>query len=381
MLIQLALKGTKEIEMQDIFRRMAFDSIFQNVCGVELESLSSSFPKIGFVEAFENAEILSMQRAVDPFWKLKRLFVLGSEAILKENLSLLDEFVYKIIKKRRSEVKDQNDSQQDVRGDLLSRILILSKDDPKVDSDKNIRDVIMNTIEAGRSTIANALSWTFFMICNHPHVETKILQELSKVMEGKEVCICKPCGQGTNGNESLMNNISTYANLLRHDTLCEMHYLHATLTESLRLYPSVPVDAREALSKDKLPDGTRVKKGDFVSLVPYSMGRMKFLWGPDAAEFKPERWLKDGLFQPESSCKFSVFSVGPRKCLGKDAAYVQMKVIVAILLWFFEFKLVAGQKVSYRIAPTLPMSENGLLLKFELRNWQNILELNGCATK
>jgi cytochrome P450 len=59
-----------------------------------------------------------------------------------------------------------------------------------------------------------------------------------------------------------------------------------------------------------LPDGFKVKKGDLVDYQPYPMGRMKFLWGDDAEEFKPERWHdKDGNFVPQSSFKFTAFQV------------------------------------------------------------------------
>jgi cytochrome P450 len=52
-----------------------------------------------------------------------------------------------------------------------------------------------------------------------------------------------------------------------------------------------------------------VRKGDMVAYQPYAMGRMKFIWGDDAEEYKPERWLKDGVFQQESPFKFTAFQV------------------------------------------------------------------------
>lgn len=59
-----------------------------------------------------------------------------------------------------------------------------------------------------------------------------------------------------------------------------------------------------------MPDGHAVKKGDMVNYQPYPMGRMKFLWGDDAEEFKPERWLDDsGMFVAESPFKFTAFQV------------------------------------------------------------------------
>ena len=60
---------------------------------------------------------------------------------------------------------------------------------------------------------------------------------------------------------------------------------------------------------DILPDGHKVKKGDMVYYMAYSMGRMSYIWGEDAENFRPERWLKDGVFQPESPFKFITFHV------------------------------------------------------------------------
>lgn len=66
---------------------------------------------------------------------------------------------------------------------------------------------------------------------------------------------------------------------------------------------------KEAVADDILPDGTIVKKGNAVSFQVYGMGRMPYIWGPDAADFKPERWIKNGAFQPESPFKYITFQV------------------------------------------------------------------------
>ena len=58
-----------------------------------------------------------------------------------------------------------------------------------------------------------------------------------------------------------------------------------------------------------LPDGTKIKAGGMVTYVPYSMGRMEYNWGPDAASFKPGRWFKDGVLKNESPFKFTAFQV------------------------------------------------------------------------
>ena len=58
-----------------------------------------------------------------------------------------------------------------------------------------------------------------------------------------------------------------------------------------------------------LPNGQRVIKGDGMNYMIYAMGRMKYLWGEDAEEFRPERWLVNGVFQQESHYKFIAFNV------------------------------------------------------------------------
>ncbi|GJN41042.1 hypothetical protein PR202_gn00366 [Eleusine coracana subsp. coracana] len=124
-----------------------------------------------------------------------------------------------------------------------------------------------------------------------------------------------------------------------------MHYLHAALTESMRLYPPVPIDSQSCAADDALPDG----KGWTVTYSAYAMGRIQAIWGHDCMEFRPERWLDNsGAFQPASPFQYTVFHAGPRMCLGKEMANLQMKSIVASV--FKEFVLdVVGKEARARV--------------------------------
>lgn len=84
------------------------------------------------------------------------------------------------------------------------------------------------------------------------------------------------------------------------------------------MYPSVPANQKYALEDDIWPDGTIIKAGYYVNWSPYAQGRCTKIWGPNAKEFYPERWLdEEGNLRRETAGKWPAFHVGPRICLGK----------------------------------------------------------------
>ncbi|RZC57637.1 hypothetical protein C5167_004939 [Papaver somniferum] len=246
----------------------------------------------------------------------------------KENVKVIDEFVYKLIHTKIDHMSNSSNDASMKKDDILSRFLASNVTDPKY-----LRDIILNFIIAGRDTTAATLSWFLYMLCKHPHIQETVAQEVREATRVKD-------------------NLSfeEFAPLVTEEALEKMQYLHAAITETLRLHPAVPMDPKICFSDDTLPDGFDVKKGDMVAYVPYAMGRMKFLWEDDAEVYRPERWLnKDGVFQNESPFKFTAFQAGPRICLGKEFAYRQMKIFSAVLLQFFTLKLADETKVvNYR---------------------------------
>lgn len=105
------------------------------------------------------------------------------------------------------------------KGDILSRFMELKETDPKY-----LKDIILSFIIAGKDTTAFTLSWFLYMLCKHPHIQEKIAKE---VREATKV----------NDNSS----IDELAANITEENLDNMQYLHASLTETIRLYPAVPV--------------------------------------------------------------------------------------------------------------------------------------------
>uniref|UniRef100_A0A453E0X7 Cytochrome P450 704C1 n=1 Tax=Aegilops tauschii subsp. strangulata TaxID=200361 RepID=A0A453E0X7_AEGTS len=226
--------------------------------------------------------------------------------------------------------------------DILSRFLLEREKDPGCFDNKYLRDIILNFVIAGRDTTAGTLSWFLYVLCKDQRIQDKIAREVR---------------QATTGDHQDVGRVREFTACLTEGAIGSMHYLHAALTETLRLYPAVPVDVKCCFSDDTLPDGHAVRRGDMVNYQPYAMGRMKFLWGDDADEFRPERWLDDdGVFVPESPYKFTAFQAGPRICLGKEFAYRQMKIFAAVLLYLFRFEMSEhNSTVGYRPMLTLKM--------------------------
>ncbi|KAG0557537.1 hypothetical protein KC19_11G138100 [Ceratodon purpureus] len=293
------------LDMQDLFLRFTMDSIFKVTFGYEIGTLKPELPDIPFADAFALTNEIASSRFMNPFWKLQRVLNVGSEATIAKSAKVVDDFIYDVMKARNAE-NLQNSGQRD----LFTRFKLLNEGGKEL-TDKTLRDTLLNFLIAGRDSSGLTMSWFIYMMTLHPHIEQKLFEELRDLdtenvvngdMSSKEL-------PQTGGDDYFHERVERFSELLTFDALLNLQYLHACILETLRLYPVVPLNPKSVAADDTLPDGTEVKKGEFVMYAAYAMGRMPSLWGPDATEFKPERWLVDGGVQPESPFKFVTFQV------------------------------------------------------------------------
>lgn len=347
-LIEKLAKSNDHINLQEVFLRFTFDNICTAAFGVDPGCLALHLPRVPFAKAFEEATELTLFRfMVPPFvWKLMKFFNIGSEKRLKEAVRVVHEFAEKTVVDRRVEWRKFGGL--DDRSDLLSRLIEAQEGMNDRFSDKFLKDFCISFILAGRDTSSVALSWFFWLLHTHTHVERQILCEITEIINNMK---------GVKDMSDVVFGV---------DELKKMDYLQAALSESLRLYPSVPIDFKEALEDDIFPDGTPVYKGDRVIYSIFSMARCEAIWGKDCMEFKPERWMRDGQFATESQFKYPVFNAGPRLCVGKKFAYMQMKMVAASILLRYSVSVVEGQDVVPKMTTTLYM-KNGMLVTFKPR--------------
>ncbi|KAK9040538.1 hypothetical protein V6N11_015686 [Hibiscus sabdariffa] len=365
---KMAASG-QAIPIQGLVMKCSFHSMFEVGFGIDLKNLQSLSDEGNvFIKAFDDGNERLFTRLFDPFWKLKRFLNIGAEATFKKNVKIIDDFVYNVISTKKELLVSRRDyvsflirirsysthdffpeainnecflfgGLKDAKEDLLSGLLTTEiEKNPELMTDKYLRDITLNMIIAGKDSTAVALSWFFYVLCKYPLVQEKVAQEVMDITN-------------SDGNIAAVDE---FIPTITSATLDQMHYLHAAITETLRLFPPIPMDSRYVEEDDILPDGHRVKAGDEINYVTYAMARLPYIWGEDADCFRPERWLKNGVFQPESPFKFA----GPQICLGKDFTYRQMKIYAIALIRYFRFKFADGMEdITYTTSFSLGMSK------------------------
>ncbi|XP_057800644.1 cytochrome P450 94B3 [Salvia miltiorrhiza] len=324
--VESAAAEGRPVDLQELLRRFAFDlvcrvSLGYNPCCLEYGCLDAPHP---ILEAFDTASDICARRGAAPLsaaWKIKRFLDYGSERRLREAIGKIHLFVDGIVGEKKREMMSccKKGEERWEEMDLASKMVWDGIDEEVV------RDTMISLIMAGRDTTSAAMTWLFYLLSCHPHVESEVARELLTVLQ-----------RGDNTG--------------RFETLRELRWLKACICESMRLFPPVAWDSKHAVANDELPDGTRVRAGDRVTYFPYGMGRMKSLWGEDRFEFKPERWVSEEergrikALKNYGPYKFSVFQAGPRACPGKEMAFVQMKYVVASIVERFVIRPVVPDR-------------------------------------
>lgn len=179
-----------------------------------------------------------------------------------------------------------------------------------------LRCQLLHILLAGRDTTAGLLGWTFFLLARNPQVYNKLRTILVE----------------TFGEYDSPRDITF-------ERLKGCTYLQHVLQESLRLYPSVPLNSRMAVKDTSLPlgggpNGTSpmyVRKGEEVNYPVFVMQRRKDIWGPDANEFNPERWASR-----KAGWEYLPFNGGPRICLGQQFALTEAGYVTTRLVQLFD---------------------------------------------
>jgi cytochrome P450 len=234
----------------------------------------------------------------------------------RQAIAHMDETIYGIIQQRR-------DSKEDP-GDLLSMLMnARDEEDNSQMSDKQLRDELATLMLAGHETTANALSWTWMLLSQHPEVRTKLQEELSRVLGGRSPEIAD---------------------------IPQLSYTEKVVKESMRLYPPVSIFGREVVRDAQIGDVT-LPKGSIILISQWVMHRSPRYFD-NSETFEPERWDND-LEKKLPRGVYIPFGDGPRVCIGKGFALMEAVLLLATISQRFEIDLVPDAPIVPQPSITL----------------------------
>ncbi|KAH7929020.1 cytochrome P450 [Leucogyrophana mollusca] len=324
------------VDLQDLMLRFTLDSSSEFLFGHGIHSLRGELPyphntrpevksvpdgdtaeaktAEAFARAFAGAQYAISQRfRMGPMWPLFEI----SKDNTKEHMEVVNAYIEPILQNAINKQKarpstDDASLQETLDEDTLLDYLVRRTTDITI-----LRDEVVNIMTAARDTTASTLTFTLYFLATHPQVYSRLREEvLTKV-----------------GSTSR----PTY------DNIRDMKYLRAVINESMRLFPAVPFNVRDSIKATTLPSPNPAEKPLYVparTSVTYSallMHRRKDLWGPDAEEYDPDRFLDERLrkYLTPNPYIFLPFNAGPRICIGQQFAYNEISFIVIRLLQNF----------------------------------------------
>ncbi|QYT02516.1 Cytochrome P450 [Trichoderma simmonsii] len=201
-------------------------------------------------------------------------------------------------------------------------------------TDENLVDQLMTFLAAGHETTSTALTWAIYELARSPEMQTRLRNEI---------------------REKLPSTDDADAKITSLD-IDHMPYLNAVCNESLRFFSPVPMTIREA-AHDTTIQGVPVKKGTRLTISPYAVNADPKLWGSDASQFNPDRWISaEGASDEsnkraasggaESNYAFLSFLHGPRSCIGMGFAKGEFACLLAAWIGRFEFELVNKEEMD-----------------------------------
>jgi cytochrome P450 len=242
----------------------------------------------------------------------------------------MDKIVRGIIRERRASVRPGND--------LLQTLLEAQDERGSCMTDEQLRDEIMTLFIAGHDTTANALSWTWYLLAQHPAIEEQLNEELGTAL----------------GNRS-----PSVADLSR------LPYTEMVLKESMRLYPPAWGFGRRPIREFEL-NGYRIPAGTNIFISQWITQRDS-RWFPNPHRFDPERWRTDPVKSGRiPRFAYFPFGGGPRVCVGAGFAMMEAALLLAAIAQRFRFSLVPGHPVEALPSATL-RPKHGIKVKLHRR--------------
>lgn len=267
-------------------------------------------------EAFSFANEYVGVDASRPFANLWRRVPTPRNRRFEESIATLDAIVHRIIAERR-----QNPAAEE---DLLGMLMAARDEETgKGMTDEQVRDEVMTLLLAGHETTANALTWTFYLLSQHPDAAAKLHEEIDAVLGKRPFTL---------------------------DDLPNLTYTKIVIEESMRLYPPAYSIGRVADGDDAIM-GYRIPAGTPVFMSSYVTHRRPDFW-QEPERFDPERFTPE---RSEGRHRFAYFPFGggPRLCIGENFALMEAQILLATIAQRYRLRHVPSHPVAMQPLITL----------------------------
>ena len=241
-----------------------------------------------------------------------------------------------IINARRANGRDEDFN------DILD--IMLHAKDPQTGEkldDANIINQITTLLVAGSETSANTIAFALHYLSRNPHIADTARDEIDQRWPGRDFPD------------------------ITFDDVAKLRYLRRIVDETLRLWPVAPGYFRQAKADTAIGDGSYAfKAGDWVFVLLLAAHRDHTAWGPDAAEFNPDRFLPDNIRTLPPHI-YKPFGTGVRSCLGRQFALHEIVLTLAVILHQFDIEPRTGYQLT--VSETLTLKPAGLRLRLHRR--------------
>ena len=228
--------------------------------------------------------------------------------VLVEAVEFLQNACQKLIKQKQANMKGKED-------DILSTAIRSGNF-----TNSDLMDHSRNIMSGGYESTATILTWAVYLLCQHQGVQDRLREEIHT-----------HTGYAAKNSHIVVDS----------SQIDRLQYLHAVCNEVLRLYPSFPLFYRTNVA-DVTIGRRHIPKGTNFTLAPCIVNKSTALWGPDAEDFNPERWLdvgKSNAEGPRNIYAFSTFSHGPRNCPGQKLARQELACGLVALIGRFRIDM------------------------------------------
>jgi len=317
-------KDQQVFDVNQEMMRLAMGIIARTMFSMSIDQTSMEAARaFAYVLEFVSQQTI---RFVDlPMW-----FPTSSNQKFKASMRILDAFIYGVIAKRRLEYANDPVSLEDQKSpvgkynDLLD--LLLQAHNPETGeymSDKQIRDEVITIFFAGHETTAQALTWTYFLLAQHPEEEAKMQAELDKDLGGRTPSL---------------TDLESLAHTRR------------IIDESMRLFPPILMFARQPIAPD-LIDGYSIPAGAMITVSQYLTHRHPEYW-ENPEQFNPDNFLPEKM-ETRPRYAYFPFGGGQRICIGNNFALLEMALALSMIGQVYKLRLAPGQDIHPRMVGTL----------------------------